>query len=126
MVRTLKNTNMKPLNHSSYLRLQVLCQSFCDVEEKLLLLNDLTLTDLKTFIPELLSQVCQLKLLIFRRLSIVIILLTVICEGLDIFMSLTFFRNDAGVGEWLCIYATVRIGVVTRIVYRIYRNKIVM
>lgn len=56
MVRTLKNTNMKPLNHSSYLRLQVLCQSFWDVEEKLLLLNDLTLADLKAFIPELLSQ----------------------------------------------------------------------
>ncbi|KAK4370214.1 hypothetical protein RND71_009689 [Anisodus tanguticus] len=56
MVRTLKNANMKPLNHSSYLRLQVLCQSFWDVEEKLFLLNDLTLTDLKAFIPELLSQ----------------------------------------------------------------------
>ncbi|KAG5585506.1 hypothetical protein H5410_045940 [Solanum commersonii] len=56
MVRTLKNTNMKPLNHSSYLRLQVLCQSFWDVEEKLFLLNDLTLSDLNFFIPELLSQ----------------------------------------------------------------------
>ncbi|KAF5934702.1 hypothetical protein HYC85_025831 [Camellia sinensis] len=28
MERTLRNTNMKPLNHSSYLRLQVLYQSF--------------------------------------------------------------------------------------------------
>nr|XP_016452342.1 PREDICTED: nardilysin-like isoform X2 [Nicotiana tabacum] len=56
MERTLKNTNMKPLNHSSYLRLQVLCQSFWNVEEKLLLLNDLTLAELKAFIPELLSQ----------------------------------------------------------------------
>ncbi|XP_009594332.1 nardilysin-like [Nicotiana tabacum] len=56
MERTLKNTNMKPLNHSSYLRLQVLCQSFWNVEEKLFLLNDLTLAELKAFIPELLSQ----------------------------------------------------------------------
>ncbi|XP_057484528.1 nardilysin-like [Actinidia eriantha] len=56
MERTLRNTNMKPLNHSSYLRLQVLCQSFWDADEKLSLLNDLSLADLKTFIPELLSQ----------------------------------------------------------------------
>ncbi|CDP04048.1 unnamed protein product [Coffea canephora] len=54
--RTLKNTNMKPLSHSSYLRLQVLCQSFWDVEEKLSLLNDLSLSDLRAFIPDLLSQ----------------------------------------------------------------------
>ncbi|KAL3530974.1 hypothetical protein ACH5RR_010296 [Cinchona calisaya] len=54
--RTLKNTNMKPLSHSSYLRLQVLCQNFWDVEEKLSLLNDLSLSDLRAFIPELLSQ----------------------------------------------------------------------
>ncbi|CAL5426989.1 unnamed protein product [Camellia sinensis] len=57
MERTLRNTNMKPLNHSSYLRLQVLCQSFWDVDEKLCLLNDLSLADLKALIPELLSQV---------------------------------------------------------------------
>ncbi|GFQ04195.1 insulin-degrading enzyme [Phtheirospermum japonicum] len=56
MERTLRNTNMKPLSHSSYLRLQVLCQSFWDVEEKLCLLNDLSLSDLKAFIPDLLSQ----------------------------------------------------------------------
>ncbi|XP_052184105.1 nardilysin-like [Diospyros lotus] len=56
MERTLRNTNMKPLNHSSYLRLQVLCQSFWDSDEKLLSLNDLSLDDLKAFIPELLSQ----------------------------------------------------------------------
>ncbi|CAK9143283.1 unnamed protein product [Ilex paraguariensis] len=54
--RTLKNTNMKPLSHSSYLRLQVLCQSFWDADEKLCLLNDLSLADLRAFIPELLSQ----------------------------------------------------------------------
>ncbi|KAK2997923.1 hypothetical protein RJ639_026079 [Escallonia herrerae] len=54
--RTLRNTNMKPLNHSSYLRLQVLCQSFWDVDEKLCLLNDLSLHDLRAYIPQLLSQ----------------------------------------------------------------------
>ncbi|KAL3829021.1 hypothetical protein ACJIZ3_017823 [Penstemon smallii] len=56
MERTLRNTNMKPLNHSSYLRLQVLCQSFWDVEEKLCSLNDLSLADLQSFIPDLRSQ----------------------------------------------------------------------
>ncbi|KAK2652999.1 hypothetical protein Ddye_012855 [Dipteronia dyeriana] len=56
MERTLKNTNMKPLSHSSYVRLQVLCQSFYNVDEKLCLLNDISLTDLKAFIPELRSQ----------------------------------------------------------------------
>lgn len=57
MERTLKNTNMKPLSHSSYLRLQVLLQCFWDVEEKLCLLNNLSFADLATFIPDLLSQV---------------------------------------------------------------------
>ncbi|KAF3454806.1 hypothetical protein FNV43_RR05254 [Rhamnella rubrinervis] len=56
MKRTLKNTNMKPLSHSSYLRLQVLCQSFYDVEDKMQVLNDVSVTDLKAFIPELRSQ----------------------------------------------------------------------
>ncbi|KAK7305523.1 hypothetical protein VNO77_43429 [Canavalia gladiata] len=56
MKRTLKNTNMKPLSHSTYLRLQVLCESFYDADEKLHYLNDLFLDDLKAFIPELLSQ----------------------------------------------------------------------
>ncbi|KAJ7964315.1 Insulin-degrading enzyme [Quillaja saponaria] len=56
MKRTLKNTNMKPLSHSSYLRLQVLCQSFYDVEEKLCCLTDLSVDDLKAFIPKLRSQ----------------------------------------------------------------------
>ncbi|KAL7152177.1 hypothetical protein ABFS83_04G079600 [Erythranthe nasuta] len=56
MERTLRNTNMKPLSHSAYLRLQVLCQSFWDVEDKLCLLSDLSFADLKAFIPELLSQ----------------------------------------------------------------------
>ncbi|KAL5582861.1 hypothetical protein UlMin_015303 [Ulmus minor] len=56
MKRTLKNTNMKPLSHSSYLRLQVLCQSFYDADEKLRFLDDLSVTDLTAFIPELRSQ----------------------------------------------------------------------
>ncbi|RAL37378.1 hypothetical protein DM860_000072 [Cuscuta australis] len=56
MERTLKNTNMKPLNHSSYLRLQVLCQRFWDVEEKQCLLHNLCIADLKAFLPDLLSQ----------------------------------------------------------------------
>lgn len=47
---------MKPLSHASYLRLQILCQSFWDADDKLSLLNDLTLADLKAFIPGLLSQ----------------------------------------------------------------------
>lgn len=55
--RALKNANMKPLSHSSYLRLQVLCESFYDVDEKLHYLNDLIIDDLKAFIPELRSQV---------------------------------------------------------------------
>lgn len=50
---------MKPLSHASYLRLQVLCQSFWDADEKLGLLNNLSLADLKAFIPQLLSQVCD-------------------------------------------------------------------
>ncbi|CAK7323528.1 unnamed protein product [Dovyalis caffra] len=54
--RNLKNANMKPLSHSSYLRLQVLCKSFYDVEEKQHVLSDLSLADLNSFIPDLRSQ----------------------------------------------------------------------
>ncbi|MQL76025.1 hypothetical protein Taro_008407 [Colocasia esculenta] len=56
MERTLRNTNMKPLNHSSYLRLQVLRETFWDTSDRLSCLNDIALTDLKAFIPQLLSQ----------------------------------------------------------------------
>ncbi|KAM1261312.1 hypothetical protein ACFX13_027314 [Malus domestica] len=56
MKRRLKNTNMKPLSHSSYLRLQVLCQIFYDADEKLHVLDELSISDLKSFIPELCSQ----------------------------------------------------------------------
>lgn len=54
--RTLRNTNIKPLNHSSYLRLQLLCKTFYDVDEKLHCLGNLTIDDLKAFIPVLRSQ----------------------------------------------------------------------
>lgn len=73
--RTLRNTNMKPLNHSSYLRLQVLCQIFWDAEDKSSLLTDLTLSDLRSFISELRSQIyieglCHGNLLEKEALSI--------------------------------------------------------
>ncbi|WCJ34959.1 Insulin-degrading enzyme [Euphorbia peplus] len=55
--RSIKNVNMKPLAHSTYLRLAVLCKTFYDVEEKLSILNDLSLADLKAFIPDLRSQI---------------------------------------------------------------------
>ena len=55
--RAYKNTNMKPMSHSSYLRLQVLREIFWDVDEKLGILMKLTFTDLVTFIPKILSQV---------------------------------------------------------------------
>lgn len=48
---------MKPRSHSSYLRLQVLCERFYDADEKSNVLNDLSFVDLKAHIPELLSQV---------------------------------------------------------------------
>ncbi|KAG2540963.1 nardilysin-like isoform X1 [Panicum virgatum] len=54
--RAYKNTNMKPMSHSSYLRLQVLREIFWDVDEKLGILMKLTFTDLVTFIPKILSQ----------------------------------------------------------------------
>ncbi|KAG9154982.1 hypothetical protein Leryth_012165 [Lithospermum erythrorhizon] len=73
--RTLRNTNMKPLNHASYLRLQVLCQIFWDVEDKSSLLKDLNLADLRSFILELRSQIyiegiCHGNLLEKEALSI--------------------------------------------------------
>ncbi|KAG0487975.1 hypothetical protein HPP92_006786 [Vanilla planifolia] len=56
MERTLKNVNIKPLNHSSYLRLQVLREKFWDADEKLICLVNTSLSDLEAFIPELLSE----------------------------------------------------------------------
>jgi len=57
MERTLRNTNMKPLSHASYSRLQILCKSFWDAEDKLKCLNSLSLAELQAFIPKLLSEV---------------------------------------------------------------------
>lgn len=48
---------MKPRSHSSYLRLQVLCERFYDADEKSNVLNDLSFVELKAHIPVLLSQV---------------------------------------------------------------------
>ncbi|KAH9309723.1 hypothetical protein KI387_037634, partial [Taxus chinensis] len=56
MERNYRNTNMKPLKHSAYLRLQVLREHFWHVDDKLSCLLSLSLSDLATFIPELLSQ----------------------------------------------------------------------
>lgn len=56
MERNYRNTNMKPLKHSTYLRLQILREHFWHVDDKLECLLSLSLSDLTTFIPELLSQ----------------------------------------------------------------------
>ncbi|KAB2625994.1 nardilysin-like [Pyrus ussuriensis x Pyrus communis] len=65
MKRRLKNTNMKPLSHSSYLRLQGPCQIFYDADEKLHVLDELSISDLKSFILELCSQVHYTNVPIF-------------------------------------------------------------
>lgn len=54
--RAYKNTNMKPMSHSTYLRLQVLRKIFWDVDEKLKVLTKLTFSDLVAFAPKFLSQ----------------------------------------------------------------------
>nr|XP_010921137.1 nardilysin-like isoform X2 [Elaeis guineensis] len=56
MERAFRNCNMKPLSHSSYLRLQVLREKFWDVDDKLSCFVNLSLSDLEAFIPNLLSQ----------------------------------------------------------------------
>ncbi|XP_078435815.1 insulinase (Peptidase family M16) family protein [Wolffia australiana] len=56
MERALRNANIKPLNHSSYLRIQILRKIFWDVNDKLSCLCGISLLDLKTFVPDLLSQ----------------------------------------------------------------------
>ncbi|KAJ1297238.1 hypothetical protein BS78_01G362300 [Paspalum vaginatum] len=56
MERAYKNTNMKPMSHSTYLRLQVLREVFWDVDEKLEVLMKLTFTDLVAFVPKIVSQ----------------------------------------------------------------------
>ncbi|WVZ56835.1 hypothetical protein U9M48_007311 [Paspalum notatum var. saurae] len=56
MERDYKNTNMKPMSHSTCLRLQVLREVFWDVDEKLEVLMKLTFTDLVAFVPKIVSQ----------------------------------------------------------------------
>lgn len=43
--------------HTSYLRQQVLWQTFYDPDDKLHVLDELSISDLNSFIPELWSQV---------------------------------------------------------------------
>ncbi|XP_009119011.1 nardilysin-like isoform X2 [Brassica rapa] len=57
MERGFRNSNMKPLNHSTYLRLQLLCKRIYDSDEKLSVLNDLSLADLNSFISVVRSQI---------------------------------------------------------------------
>ncbi|GAB2234121.1 hypothetical protein Droror1_Dr00003358 [Drosera rotundifolia] len=56
MKRSLRNANMKPMNHATYSRLRLLRKSFWEVDDKLHFLKDLSLNDLLRFIPKLLSQ----------------------------------------------------------------------
>jgi nardilysin len=48
---------MNPQSHGAYLRLQVLHHIAYDVDEGLHVLNGLSVSDMKSFIPELWSQV---------------------------------------------------------------------
>ncbi|XP_031485488.1 nardilysin-like isoform X2 [Nymphaea colorata] len=56
MERAFRNTNMKPMNHSSYLRMQLLREYFWHVDDKLSCLNNLSIVDLEAFIPKIFSQ----------------------------------------------------------------------
>lgn len=57
MERTYRNSNLEPLDHSTNLRLHILYQRSWELEEQLSTLQNLTLSDLLDFIPNLLSQV---------------------------------------------------------------------
>ncbi|PRQ34797.1 putative insulysin [Rosa chinensis] len=56
MERAYMNTNMDPWSYSTYLRDQVLLQKFYTVDEQLHVLKGLSVSDLKSFIPEIFSQ----------------------------------------------------------------------
>ncbi|KAH7677792.1 Insulysin protein [Dioscorea alata] len=56
MERAFRNTNMKPLSHALYLRLQILRETFWDIDDRLSCLAGISLPDLLAFIPNLLSQ----------------------------------------------------------------------
>lgn len=57
LIRGYANANMKPSKHSTYLRIQILKERFFHVEEKKDLLATLSLEDVISFIPHLLSQI---------------------------------------------------------------------
>ncbi|KAG0572112.1 hypothetical protein KC19_VG069600 [Ceratodon purpureus] len=54
--RGYRNTNMKPLKHSAYLRLQALKERFWHVDDKLACLLTLTVSDVAKHIPHLFSE----------------------------------------------------------------------
>ncbi|KAL3700566.1 hypothetical protein R1sor_018588 [Riccia sorocarpa] len=54
--RAYRNTNMKPLKHSAYLRLQILKERFFQADDKLACLSSLKLQDVKDFIPKLFER----------------------------------------------------------------------
>lgn len=54
--RAYANSNMKPLKHATYLRMQILRKRFWCVEEKIDALSSVSLEELNSFIPQLLSQ----------------------------------------------------------------------
>ncbi|KAL2651160.1 hypothetical protein R1flu_019288 [Riccia fluitans] len=54
--RAYRNTNMKPLKHSAYLRHQILKERFFHADDKLECLLTLSLQDLKDFIPKLFER----------------------------------------------------------------------
>ncbi|PRQ34798.1 putative insulysin [Rosa chinensis] len=56
MERAYTNANMDPWSYSTYLRDQVLLQKFYTVDEQLHVLKGLSVSDLKSFIPEIFSQ----------------------------------------------------------------------
>lgn len=88
--RAYKNTNMKPMSHSTYLRLQVLREIFWDVDKKLELLMKLTFTDLVAFVPKILSQV----LLCFILFSLQSFYTFLLCENWEKMVMLFEKRND--------------------------------
>lgn len=92
--RAYKNTNMKPMSHSTYLRLQVLREIFWDVDKKLELLMKLTFTDLVAFVPKILSQV----LLCFILFSLQSFYTFLLCENWEKMVMLFEKRN--GICRW--------------------------
>jgi nardilysin len=59
MERAYRNSNLEPLDHSANLRLHILYERSWELEEQLSTLQNLTLSDLLDFRPNLLSQVLK-------------------------------------------------------------------